>query len=244
MSLKETPMRPSKRAADEMRKVTFERGVARYAEGSCLVKFGDTHVLCAASIEDKPPPWLRGQGKGWVTAEYAMLPRATSTRTRRESTTGKVSGRTQEIQRLIGRSLRAVVDLPKLGERQITVDCDVLQADGGTRTASITGAFVALRDCLAWMADRSIIKEIPLKDHVAAVSCGVVKGATVLDLDYAEDSTAETDANFVITGSGGLVEVQGSAEGAPFSQDELLAMLALARGGIADLVKMQKAALS
>ncbi len=237
-------MRPSKRAADEMRKVTFERGVARYAEGSCLVKFGDTHVLCAASIEDKPPPWLRGQGKGWVTAEYAMLPRATSTRTRRESTTGKVSGRTQEIQRLIGRSLRAVVDLPKLGERQITVDCDVLQADGGTRTASITGAFVALRDCLAWMADRSIIKEIPLKDHVAAVSCGVVKGATVLDLDYAEDSTAETDANFVITGSGGLVEVQGSAEGAPFSQDELLAMLALARGGIADLVKMQKAALS
>jgi ribonuclease PH len=237
-------MRPSKRAANEMRKVTFERGVARYAEGSCLVKFGDTHVLCAASIEDKPPPWLRGQGKGWVTAEYAMLPRATSTRTRRESSTGKVSGRTHEIQRLIGRSLRAVVDLPKLGERQITVDCDVLQADGGTRTASITGAYVALRDCLAWMHDRSIIKEIPLKDHVAAVSCGVVKGEVVLDLDYAEDSTAETDANFVITGSGGLVEVQGSAEGAPFSQAELLAMLELARGGIGDLVKMQKAALS
>ena len=236
-------MRPSNRAAAEMRKVTFERGVARYAEGSCLVKFGDTHVWCAASIEDKPPPWLRGQGKGWVTAEYAMLPRATSTRTRRESATGKVSGRTHEIQRLIGRSLRAVVDLPKLGERQITVDCDVLQADGGTRTASITGAFIALRDCLAWMAERSIIKEIPLKDHVAAVSCGVVKGEVVLDLDYAEDSTAETDANFVVTGSGGLVEVQGSAEGAPFSQDELLAMLALARGGIADLVKMQKAAL-
>jgi ribonuclease PH len=236
-------MRPSKRAADEMRKVTFERGVARYAEGSCLVKFGDTHVLCAASIEDKPPPWLRGQGKGWVTAEYAMLPRATSTRTRRESTTGKVSGRTQEIQRLIGRSLRAVVDLPKLGERQITVDCDVLQADGGTRTASITGAFLALRDCLAWMADRSIIKEIPLKDHVAAVSCGVVKGEVVLDLDYAEDSTAETDANFVITGSGGLVEVQGSAEGAPFSESQLLAMLELSRRGIADLVRMQKASL-
>ncbi len=236
-------MRPSKRAAAEMRKVTFERGVARYAEGSCLVKFGDTHVLCAASIEDKPPPWLRGQGRGWVTAEYAMLPRATSTRTRRESATGKVSGRTHEIQRLIGRSLRAVVDLPKLGERQITVDCDVLQADGGTRTASITGAFLALRDCLAWMADRSILKEIPLKDHVAAVSCGVVKGEVVLDLDYAEDSTAETDANFVITGSGGLVEVQGSAEGAPFSQDELMAMLALARSGIADLVMMQKAAL-
>ena len=243
MTTKETPLRPSKRAAHEMRKVTFERGVARYAEGSCLVKFGDTHVLCAASIEDKPPPWLRGQGKGWVTAEYAMLPRATSTRTRRESATGKVSGRTQEIQRLIGRSLRAVVDLPKLGERQITVDCDVLQADGGTRTASITGAFIALRDCLAWMADRSIIKDIPLKDHVAAVSCGVYKGETVLDLDYAEDSVAETDANFVITGSGGLVEVQGSAEGAPFSQAQLLAMLDLARGGVADLVKMQKAVL-
>lgn len=237
-------MRPSNRAADEMRPVTFERGVARYAEGSCLVKFGNTHVLCAASIEDKPPPWLRGQGKGWVTAEYAMLPRATSTRTRRESTTGKVSGRTQEIQRLVGRSLRAVVDLPKLGERQITVDCDVLQADGGTRTAAITGAFIALRDCLAWMHDRSMLKEIPLKDHVAAVSCGVVKGEVVLDLDYAEDSTAETDANFVLTGSGGLVEVQGSAEGAPFSEAQLMAMLELSRRGIGDLVKMQKAALT
>ena len=236
-------MRPSKRAPNEMRKVSFERGVARYAEGSCLVRFGETHVLCAASLEDKPPPWLRGQGRGWVTAEYAMLPRATSTRTRRESATGKVSGRTQEIQRLIGRSLRAVVDLGKLGERQITLDCDVLQADGGTRTAAITGAFLALRDCLAWMAGRSILKDIPLKDHVAAVSCGVHQGETVLDLDYAEDSTAETDANFVITGSGGLVEVQGSAEGAPFSEAELLAMLALARGGVADLVKLQKQAL-
>ena len=236
-------MRPSKRAADEMRKVSFERGVARFAEGSCLVRFGETHVLCTASLEDKPPPWLRGQGRGWVTAEYAMLPRATSTRTRRESSTGKVSGRTQEIQRLIGRSLRAVVDLPKLGERQITIDCDVLQADGGTRTASITGAFLALRDCLAWMAGRSILKDIPLKDHVAAVSCGVHQGETVLDLDYAEDSTAETDANFVITGSGGLVEVQGSAEGAPFSEAQLLGMLALARRGVTDLVKLQKAAL-
>jgi ribonuclease PH len=236
-------MRPSKRATDEMRKVSFERGVARYAEGSCLVRFGDTHVLCAASLEDKPPPWLRGQGRGWVTAEYAMLPRATSTRTRRESSTGKVSGRTQEIQRLIGRSLRAVVDLPKLGERQITIDCDVLQADGGTRTAAITGAFVALRDCLGWMAGRSILKDIPLKDHVAAVSCGVHQGQTVLDLDYAEDSTAETDANFVITGAGGLVEVQGSAEGAPFSEAQLLAMLGLARSGVADLVRLQKAAL-
>ena len=236
-------MRPSKRAADEMRKVSFERGVARYAEGSCLVRFGDTHVLCAASLEDKPPPWLRGQGRGWVTAEYAMLPRATSTRTRRESSSGKISGRTHEIQRLIGRSLRAVVDLGKLGERQITIDCDVLQADGGTRTASITGAYVALRDCLAWMAGRSILKDIPLKDHVAAVSCGVVQGATVIDLDYAEDSTAETDANFVITGGGGLVEVQGSAEGAPFSEAQLLEMLALARRGVGELVALQKAAL-
>ena len=236
-------MRPSKRAADEMRKVSFERGVARFAEGSCLVRVGETHVLCTASLEDKPPPWLRGQGRGWVTAEYAMLPRATSTRTRRESATGKVSGRTQEIQRLIGRSLRAVVDLPRLGERQITIDCDVLQADGGTRTASITGAFLAMRDCLAWMAGRSILKDIPLKDHVAAVSCGVHQGETVLDLDYAEDSTAETDANFVITGSGGLVEVQGSAEGAPFSEAQLLGMLALARRGVADLIKLQKAAL-
>jgi ribonuclease PH len=236
-------MRPSQRAADEMRKVTIERAVARYAEGSCLVRFGETHVLCAASLEDKPPPWLRGQGRGWVTAEYAMLPRATSTRTRRESTTGKVSGRTQEIQRLIGRSLRAVVDLQKMGERQITIDCDVLQADGGTRTAAITGAWIALNDCLKWMTGRSILRDSPLKDHVAAVSCGIVKGEALLDLDYAEDSTAETDANFVMTGSGGLVEVQGSAEGAPFSEAELLKLLALARGGIASLVTLQKAAL-
>jgi len=236
-------MRPSKRAADEIRKVTFERGVARYAEGSCLVRFGDTHVLCAASLEEKPPPWLRGQGRGWVTAEYAMLPRATLTRSKRESSTGRVSGRTQEIQRLIGRSLRAVVDLPRLGERQITLDCDVLQADGGTRTASITGAWVALRDCLDWMVQRSILKDSPLKDHVAAVSCGVVGGEAVIDLDYAEDSTAETDANFVMTGSGGLVEVQGSAEGKPFSESELLGMMALARAGIARLVALQKAAL-
>jgi ribonuclease PH len=237
-------MRPSKRAADELRSVSFERGVARYAEGSCLVRFGDTHVLCAASLEDKPPPWLRGQGRGWVTAEYAMLPRATSTRTKRESATGKLSGRTQEIQRLIGRSLRAVVDLPRLGERQITVDCDVLQADGGTRTASITGAWIALRDCVQWMVQRSILRESPLKDHVAAVSCGIVAGDAVIDLDYAEDSTAETDANFVMTGSGGLVEVQGSAEGSPFNEAELLQMMALARAGIGQLVGLQKAAIS
>ena len=237
-------MRLSKRAPDELRSVSFERGVARYAEGSCLVRFGDTHVLCAASLEDKPPPWLRGQGRGWVTAEYAMLPRATSTRTKRESATGKLSGRTQEIQRLIGRSLRAVVDLPRLGERQITIDCDVLQADGGTRTASITGAWIALRDCLNWMTQRSILRDSPLKDHVAAVSCGIVAGDAVIDLDYAEDSTAETDANFVMTGSGGLVEVQGSAEGSPFSEAELLRMMALARAGIGQLVGLQKAAIS
>ena len=237
-------MRPSQRAADEMRKVSFERRVARYAEGSCLVRFGDTRVLCAASLEDKPPPWLRGQGRGWVTAEYAMLPRATLTRSKRESSTGRLSGRTQEIQRLIGRSLRAVVDLPRLGERQITIDCDVLQADGGTRTASITGAWIALRDCLEWMVQRSILKDSPLKDHVAAVSCGVVGGEAVIDLDYTEDSTAETDANFVMTGSGGLVEVQGSAEGAPFSESDLLQMMALARAGIGRLIALQKVALA
>src|SRR5574337_1375206 len=236
-------MRPSNRAADELRKVTFERRVARFAEGSCLVRFGETHVLCAASLEEKPPPWLRGQGRGWVTAEYAMLPRATLTRNRRESTSGKLSGRTHEIQRLIGRSLRAVVDLPKLGERQITIDCDVLQADGGTRTASITGAWIALRDCLEWMVARSILRDSPLKDHVAAISCGVVGGEALIDLDYAEDSTAETDANFVITGAGGLVEVQASAEGAPFSEPQLARMMALARAGVAKLVALQKAAL-
>ncbi|MGV2979471.1 ribonuclease PH [Camelimonas sp. ID_303_24] len=235
-------MRPSKRAPDEMRKVTLERGVARYAEGSCLVRFGDTHVFCTASLEDRAPGWLRGQGRGWVTAEYSMLPRATAERTRREVNSGKPSGRTQEIQRLIGRSLRAVVDLPALGERQISIDCDVLQADGGTRTAAITGAWVALHDCIAWMRARSIINTHPLKDHVSAVSCGIVQGAPVLDLDYAEDSTAETDANFVLTGSGGIVEVQGTAEGKPFSDEELLELLRLARVGANGLVALQKQA--
>jgi len=237
-------MRPSKRAADEMRAVSLERNVARYAEGSCLVKFGNTHVLCTASLEDKPPMWLRGQGRGWVTAEYAMLPRATHTRTRRESSSGKPSGRTQEIQRLIGRSLRAVTDLKMLGERQITVDCDVLQADGGTRTASITGAWVALHDCLKWMHGRSIIKDMPLKDRVAAVSCGIYKGATVLDLDYDEDSAAETDANFVMTGKGGIVEVQMTAENETFDEAQLAAMLGLAKAGIAKLSDLQKAAVA
>ncbi len=237
-------MRPSNRAPDALRPVSIERNVARYAEGSCLVKFGSTHVLCTASLEDKPPPWLRGQGRGWITAEYAMLPRATHTRTRREVTSGKPSGRTQEIQRLIGRSLRAVVNLQAMGERQITIDCDVIQADGGTRTASITGAWVALRDCLEWMRARSILKDSPLRDHVAAVSCGIYQGTPVLDLDYAEDSEAQTDANFVLSGAGALVEVQASAEGAVFSEAELAAMMTLAKGGIAQLVALQKQALA
>jgi len=233
-------MRPSKRAPDAMRAVSLERNVARYAEGSCLVKFGETHVLCTASLEDKPPMWLRGQGRGWITAEYSMLPRATHSRTKRESTSGKQSGRTQEIQRLIGRSLRAVTNLQGMGERQIMIDCDVIQADGGTRTASITGAWIALHDCLKWMRARSMIKDMPLKDHVAAVSCGIFQKTPVLDLDYAEDSAAETDANFVITGAGGLVEVQATAEGAVFSETELTSLLSLARIGIDQLVQLQK----
>ena len=234
-------MRPSKRRPDELRPVTLERGVARYAEGSCLVAFGNTRVLCTASLEERGPPWLRGSGRGWITAEYAMLPRATHERTRREVTSGKPSGRTQEIQRLIGRSLRAVVNLSALGERQITLDCDVIQADGGTRTAAITGAWVALHDCLAWMRGRSIISVDPLRDQVAAVSCGIHAGETVLDLEYVEDSAAETDANFVITGSGGIVEIQGTAETKPFTEEEFLAMLRLAKGGVQELIALQKA---
>lgn len=233
-------MRPSQRAAGELRPVTLERNVARYAEGSCLVKFGNTHVLCTASLEDKPPAWLRGQARGWITAEYGMLPRATHTRTKREISAGRPSGRTQEIQRLIGRSLRAVTNLPAMGERQITIDCDVLQADGGTRTAAITGAWVALHDCLKWMHSRSIVKENPLRDHVAAVSCGIANGEAVLDLDYEEDSCAETDANFVMTGSGRIVEVQATAETTAFDEEQLHSLLALARGGIAKLVELQK----
>jgi len=237
-------MRPSKRAADELRPVRIERGVSRHAEGSCLVRFGETEVLCTASLEDKVPGWLRGGGKGWVTAEYGMLPRSTTERMRREASSGKQSGRTQEIQRLIGRSLRAVTDLAKLGERQITIDCDVLQADGGTRTASITGGWVALHDCIRWMQSRDMFSADPLIDHVAAVSCGVYAGTTVLDLDYPEDSEAETDANFVMTGSGNLVEVQASAEGAPFSEAQLGEMLALARSGVGQLVGLQKMAIA
>ena len=233
-------MRPSKRQPDELRRVSIERAVSMHAEGSCLIKFGNTHVLCTASLEERLPPWLKGQGRGWVTAEYAMLPRATTERTRREVTQGHASGRTQEIQRLIGRSLRAVVDLEKLGERQITVDCDVIQADGGTRTASITGAWVALSDCIAWMQARDMLKAPVLRDQVAAVSCGLYKGAPVLDLDYAEDSNAEADANFVMTGTGGIVEVQGTAETKPFSQESFDQLMGLARKGIKELVDLQK----
>ncbi|GEC36378.1 ribonuclease PH [Sinorhizobium meliloti] len=228
-----------------MRKVSFERSFSKHAEGSCLVRFGDTHVLCTASLEEKVPAWLRNGGKGWITAEYGMLPRATGERMRREAATGKQSGRTQEIQRLIGRSLRAVVDLPALGERQISIDCDVIQADGGTRTASITGAWIALHDCLKWMEARNMVKlEKVLKDHVAAISCGIFANQPVIDLDYLEDSAAETDANFVMTGSGGLVEIQGTAEGKPFSEEEFASLMLLAKNGIAELVEMQKQAIA
>lgn len=237
-------MRPSNRTYDQMRAVSLTPGFSRHAEGSCLVKFGDTHVLCTASLEEKAPPFLKGTGKGWVTAEYGMLPRSTHDRMRREAASGKQSGRTQEIQRLVGRSLRAVCDLSALGERQITIDCDVLQADGGTRTAAITGGYVALALCVKFMKATGLVSAPILKDHVAAVSCGISKGVSVLDLDYDEDSTAETDANFVITGSGGLVELQGTAEGAVFSEAQFLELLALARKGVGELVALQKAALA
>ncbi|MBB4288143.1 ribonuclease PH [Rhizobium leguminosarum] len=228
-----------------MRKVTFERNFSKHAEGSCLVKFGDTHVLCTASLEEKTPPWLRNTGKGWVTAEYGMLPRATGERMKREAAAGKQGGRTQEIQRLIGRSLRAVVDLQALGERQITLDCDVIQADGGTRTASITGGWIALYDCLKWMESRNMIKvDRVLKDHVAAISCGVFASQPVIDLDYLEDSSAETDANFVMTGAGGIVEIQGTAEGTPFTEEEFTSLMGLARNGIGELVALQKQAIT
>ncbi|MBY3195266.1 ribonuclease PH [Rhizobium laguerreae] len=234
-------MRPSGRKIDQMRKVSFERNFSKHAEGSCLVKFGDTHVLCTASLEEKTPPWLRNTGKGWVTAEYGMLPRATGERMKREAAAGKQGGRTQEIQRLIGRSLRAVVDLQALGERQITLDCDVIQADGGTRTASITGGWIALYDCLKWMESRNMIKvDRVLKDHVAAISCGIFASQPVIDLDYLEDSSAETDANFVMTGTGGIVEIQGTAEGTPFSEGEFTSLMQLARNGIGELVALQK----
>jgi ribonuclease PH len=235
--------RPSARRPDDMRQVSLEPGVLKHAEGSCLVKFGDTHVLCTASLENQAPPFLRGSGRGWVTAEYGMLPRATSERTRREAAAGKQTGRTQEIQRLIGRSLRAITALELLGERQIIIDCDVIQADGGTRTASITGGFVALYQCISFMAGTKLIARHAIKDHVAAVSCGIYENTPVLDLDYAEDSTAGTDANFVLTGAGGIVEIQGTAEGVPFSEAEFGQLLALARKGATALVALQKQAL-
>ena len=235
--------RPSGRATGQLRNVTMETGVSKHAEGSCLIKFGDTHVLCTASVETRVPPWMRGSGKGWVTAEYGMLPRATGDRMRREAAAGKQSGRTQEIQRLIGRSLRAVVDLEALGENQISLDCDVIQADGGTRTAAITGAWVALAMAVDWMQAEKLIAKPALLDQVAALSCGIYQGTPVADLDYAEDSVADTDGNFVMTGAGGLVEIQATAEGAPFSNDEFDALLGLARTGIAELVALQKQAL-
>ncbi|HVH75690.1 MAG TPA: ribonuclease PH [Stellaceae bacterium] len=236
-------MRPSGREPDAMRPVALEAGVAKYAEGSCLAKFGDTHVLCTASVEERVPPFLRNTGKGWVTAEYGMLPRSTHTRTEREAARGRQSGRTQEIQRLIGRSLRAVTNLALIGERQIRIDCDVLQADGGTRTAAVTGSYVALYAALARLVAAGTLASLPLGDSVAAISCGVFAGAPILDLDYAEDSAAMTDANFVLTGSGGIVEIQATAEGAPFDEPLFAAMLSLARVGTGELARLQRQAL-
>jgi len=232
--------RPSGRAVDEMRAVALEPGFAKYAEGSCLARFGDTHVLCTATVEEKVPPFLRNSGRGWITAEYGMLPRSTHTRTDREAARGRQSGRTQEIQRLIGRSLRAVADLAALGERQIRIDCDVLQADGGTRTASVTGSYVALHGALSGLVRSGALPALPLRDAVAAISCGICAGSAVLDLDYAEDSTAAADANFVLTGSGGIVEIQSTAEAAPFAEQEFATMLSLARAGIGRLLSLQR----
>ncbi|MCZ6722138.1 MAG: ribonuclease PH [Proteobacteria bacterium] len=237
-------MRPSGRAPNELRPIELKPGGNPYAEGSCEVLFGQTHLLCTASVETRVPPFLRNSGTGWVTAEYGMLPRATHSRGAREAARGRQSGRTHEIQRLIGRSLRAVTDLAAFGERQITVDCDVLQADGGTRTAAITGAYVALHFAFEHLRAKGEIAEIPLIDSVAAVSCGIVGGVPLLDLDYDEDSAAETDANFVMTGTGGIVEIQGTAEGAPFSEPAFLEMLALARGAIVRLGQLQRDAIA
>lgn len=235
-------MRPSARANDEMRAITIEPGFSKHAEGSCLIKFGDTHVLCTASVEDRPPPWMRDTGRGWITAEYGMLPRATNERMSREATRGKQSGRTQEIQRLIGRSLRAVTNLEAMGERQVRIDCDVIQADGGTRTASISGAYVALYLCFQKLIDDEKIETMPLSDQLAAISCGIYKGTPVLDLDYPEDSEAETDANFVLTKSGGIVEIQATAEEDPFSEEEMLRLLRLAKIGCGAIFEAQSIA--
>lgn len=236
--------RPSQRKPENLRPVSIIRGFTKHAEGSVLVQFGDTHVLCTASILEKVPPHQKGSGEGWVTAEYGMLPRATHTRGDREAAKGKQSGRTQEIQRLIGRSMRSVFDLKLLGERTIHLDCDVLQADGGTRTAAITGAFVAARDAVNQLLDKKVLSKDPIKDHVAAISVGIYQGVPVLDLDYAEDSACDTDMNVVMTGQGGIIEVQGTAEGAAFSKTELDQLLSLAESGIKELVQLQKAALT
>ena len=237
-------MRPSKRRPDELRRIQITRRFTRHAEGAVLIEAGDTKVLCTVSVEDKVPPFLKGKGKGWLTAEYGMLPRATNTRSDREAARGKQSGRTQEIQRLIGRALRAVVDLNALGERTLQIDCDVIQADGGTRTASITGAFVAVHDAVSYLLEQKLLAASPIRDFVAAVSVGVYQGTPVLDLDYPEDSACDTDMNVVMTGSGGLIEVQGTAEGAAFSRAEMNAMLDLAGKGIGQLIVAQKAALA
>ena len=237
-------MRPSLRANNELRPIEMIRHYTKHAEGSVLVKFGDTHVLCTASVEEKVPGFLKGKNQGWVTAEYGMLPRSTNSRMDREAARGKQSGRTQEIQRLIGRSLRAIIDLNKLGERSIHIDCDVIQADGGTRTASITGAYVALQDAVSFLLSKGLITESPLKDSVAAISVGVYQGATVLDLDYIEDSDCDTDMNVVMTGNGGFVEVQGTAEGEPFQRAEMDAMLDLAAHGIKQLISKQQSVLT
>ncbi|MDP1837110.1 MAG: ribonuclease PH [Reyranella sp.] len=236
-------MRPSGRSPDQLRPISLDPGFSRYAEGSCLVKFGETHVLCTASVDEKVPPFLRNSGRGWVTAEYGMLPRSTHTRTDREAARGKQSGRTQEIQRLIGRALRAVVDLPALGERQINIDCDVLQADGGTRTASITGAWVALHFAFERLIKDGKLTANPMTGQVAAVSCGLFEGTAVLDLDYPEDSKAQADANFVLTGDGGIVEVQGTAEDKPFSEGQFLELMALAKKGVGELARLQRLAI-
>lgn len=233
-------MRHSSRRPDQLRPVTFELGFTKHAEGSCLTKFGDTHVLCTASLEERVPPFLRNKGTGWITAEYGMLPRSTHSRVDREAARGKQSGRTQEIQRLIGRALRSVVDLKALGERQITIDCDVLQADGGTRTAAISGAYVALYRALQTLVDQGKIEALPLSHQVAAVSCGIVNGVSVLDLDYNEDSTAQADANFVLTDAGAIIEVQTTAEESPFEEKALLEMMALARLGITEITALQR----
>ncbi len=233
-------MRPSGRRPDELRKILLQPNYSKHAEGSCLVQFGDTHVLCTASVESRVPPFLRNSGRGWVTAEYGMLPRATGSRSGREAARGKQGGRTHEIQRLIGRSLRAVTEMTGFGERQITLDCDVLQADGGTRTAAITGAYAALHQAFEGLVKAGEIARVPLNDQIAAVSCGIYKGVAVLDLDYDEDSVADTDANFVFTGTGGIVEVQGTAEGKPFSEEQFLQLMALAKQGVMHLTVLQR----